>query len=118
MPTYEYQCDACDHNFDEFQSMSEEPLKKCPRCGKLKLRRVFGAGAAIIFKGSGFYQTDYRSESYKQAAKAEQESGKPATEKTGTNGTTETAKDASTNGKASSVGKSQKSSGKNAKSTT
>src|SRR5690349_19348134 len=72
MPTYEYQCDACDHNFDEFQSFSEKPLKKCPKCGKPKLRRVFGTGAAVIFKGSGFYQTDYRSESYKQGAKAEE----------------------------------------------
>src|SRR5437764_8300328 len=76
MPTYEYQCDACEHNFDEFQSMSEEPLKKCPKCGKKKLRRVYGPGAAILFKGSGFYQTDYRSESYKSAAKAEQEKSK------------------------------------------
>jgi putative FmdB family regulatory protein len=72
MPTYEYQCDACQHNFDEFQSFSEKPLKKCPKCGKAKLRRVFGTGAAVIFKGSGFYQTDYRSESYKQGAKAEE----------------------------------------------
>ena len=88
MPTYEYHCDACEHNFDEFQSMKDAPLKKCPKCGKSKLRRVFGAGAAIIFKGSGFYQTDYRSESYKAAAKAEQEAAKPATaEKTATNGT-------------------------------
>src|SRR5437763_5427941 len=91
MPTYEYHCDACEHNFDEFQSMSEEALKKCPKCGKKKLRRVFGGGAAIIFKGSGFYQTDYRSEAYKNAAKAEQESAKPATDskdsKAGSNGT-------------------------------
>src|SRR5215813_11638409 len=72
MPTYEYQCDACDHNFDEFQSMTEDPLRKCPQCGKKKLRRVFGGGAAILFKGSGFYQTDYRSESYKSAARAEE----------------------------------------------
>jgi putative FmdB family regulatory protein len=83
MPTYEYQCDACEHNFDEFQSMFDEPLKKCPKCGKNKLRRVFGAGAAVLFKGSGFYQTDYRSESYKSAAKKEQEAAKPA----GTGGT-------------------------------
>jgi len=76
MPTYEYHCDACEHNFDEFQSINDPPLKKCPKCGKLKLRRIFGAGAAIIFKGSGFYQTDYRSESYKAAAKAEQDSSK------------------------------------------
>jgi putative FmdB family regulatory protein len=78
MPTYEYQCEACEHNFDEFQSMSEAPLKTCPKCGKRRLRRVFGTGAAILFKGSGFYQTDYRSDSYKSAAKAEQEASKPA----------------------------------------
>jgi putative FmdB family regulatory protein len=71
MPTYEYQCDACNHNFDEFQSFTEKPLKKCPKCSKSKLRRVFGTGAAIIFKGSGFYQTDYRSKSYKDKAKSE-----------------------------------------------
>lgn len=94
MPTYEYRCEACSHNFDEFQSMIEKPLKKCPRCNKPKLRRVFGAGAAILFKGPGFYQTDYRSESYKAAAKADQESsrsataGKDATTGTDGNGTT------------------------------
>jgi putative FmdB family regulatory protein len=89
MPTYEYRCDACEHNFDEFQSFSEAPLKKCPKCGKSKLRRVFGAGAAVIFKGSGFYQTDYRSESYKSAAKAEQEASKPASgDKTAADGAT------------------------------
>src|SRR6516225_1312658 len=86
MPTYEYHCDACEHNFDEFQSMSEPPLKKCPQCGKSKLRRVFGTGAAVLFKGSGFYQTDYRSESYKSAAKAEQEAAKPAPDKGGDKG--------------------------------
>jgi putative FmdB family regulatory protein len=89
MPTYEYRCDACQHDFDEFQSIKDAPLKKCPKCGKPKLRRVYGAGAAVIFKGSGFYQTDYRSESYKAAAKADQESAKPADSGStnGTNGT-------------------------------
>ena len=77
MPTYEYHCDACEHNFDEFQSINDAPLRKCPKCGKRKLRRVFGVGAAVIFKGSGFYQTDYRSESYKAAEKADQEKSKP-----------------------------------------
>ena len=72
MPTYDYQCDACDHTFEEFQSFSDEPLKKCPACKKNKLRRLLGTGAAVIFKGSGFYQTDYRSDSYKSAAKADQ----------------------------------------------
>jgi putative FmdB family regulatory protein len=76
MPTYEYQCDACEHNFDEFQSINDKALKKCPKCGKLKLRRVFGTGAAILFKGSGFYETDYRSESYKAGAKADAEASK------------------------------------------
>jgi putative FmdB family regulatory protein len=93
MPTYEYACDACEHQFEEFQSMSEQPLRKCPKCGKKKLRRLFGTGAAVIFKGSGFYQTDYRSESYKAAAKAEQDSGKPAADdKSATNGTAPKAK--------------------------
>ena len=88
MPTYEYHCDACEHHFDEFQSMKDEPLKKCPQCGKRKLRRIFGSGAAILFKGSGFYQTDYRSESYKAAAKADQEGAKPAAaDKPSANGT-------------------------------
>src|SRR5204863_5117593 len=96
MPTYEYQCDACDHNFDEFQSINDAPLKKCPKCKKQKLRRVFGAGAAVIFKGSGFYQTDYRSESYKAAAKAEQDSAKPAADKDSANGKSGTSEAAST----------------------
>ena len=78
MPTYEYVCDACSHAFDEFQSMSDKPLRKCPECKKSKLRRLFGTGAAIIFKGGGFYQTDYRSESYKNAAKADGPSSEPA----------------------------------------
>jgi putative FmdB family regulatory protein len=88
MPTYEYECDACEHRLEEFQSMSEKPLRKCPKCGKRKLRRLFGTGAAVLFKGSGFYQTDYRSESYKTAAKAEQDAGKPPSgDKSATNGT-------------------------------
>ena len=71
MPTYDYECDACGHAFELFQSISEEVKKKCPKCKKSKLRRLFGTGAAIVFKGSGFYQTDYRSESYKSKAAAE-----------------------------------------------
>lgn len=85
MPTYDYRCEACEHVFEEFQSFSEQPLKKCPECGKLKLKRLIGTGAAVLFKGSGFYQTDYRSDNYKSAAKAEQEAAKPAA--TDTNGT-------------------------------
>ncbi|MGB9688482.1 zinc ribbon domain-containing protein [Thermogutta sp.] len=75
MPTYEYVCDACEHTFEEFQSITAEPLRKCPACGKNKLRRVIGPGGAILFKGSGFYCTDYRSESYKKAASREKSNG-------------------------------------------
>jgi putative FmdB family regulatory protein len=89
MPTYEYRCNACGHQFDELQSFSEEPLKKCPQCKKKKLERLIGTGAAIIFKGAGFYQTDYRSESYKSDAKADE--ARPTTEKTGTDTTTKAA---------------------------
>jgi putative FmdB family regulatory protein len=71
MPTYEYACDSCGHEFEQFQSITARPLKKCPICGKLKLQRLIGTGGGVIFKGSGFYQTDYRSESYKKAAEAE-----------------------------------------------
>ncbi|MFV2067235.1 MAG: FmdB family zinc ribbon protein [Pirellulales bacterium] len=71
MPTYEYECDACGHEFEEFQSITADLLTKCPECGKKKLRRLFGTGAAIVFKGSGFYTTDYRSDSYKRGAEKE-----------------------------------------------
>lgn len=60
MPTYDYTCDACGHGWEEFQSMSAKPLQVCPECGKKKARRLIGAGAGLIFKGSGFYVTDYR----------------------------------------------------------
>jgi len=60
MPTYEYVCSACEHRFEDFESMSARPQVKCPACGKRKLRRLFGTGAGIIFKGSGFYENDYK----------------------------------------------------------
>ncbi len=87
MPTYEYTCSKCDHQFELFQSMKDKPLDICPkdlccqkRWGKGKVRRMMGSGAGLIFKGSGFYITDYRSEGYKQAAKKESGGGeaKPA----------------------------------------
>ena len=71
MPTYDYKCDACGHEFEQFQNFSDEVLTKCPKCKKKKLRRLIGAGAAVVFKGSGFYTTDYRSDSYKKAASAD-----------------------------------------------
>lgn len=71
MPTYDYVCDACGHAYELFQSMTDSVKKTCPKCGKKKLRRLIGAGSAIMFKGSGFYKTDYRSESYKKGAAAD-----------------------------------------------
>ncbi len=71
MPTYDYECNACGHALEVFQGINDPVLKKCPECGKQKLQRQFGTGAAIVFKGSGFYQTDYRSEGYKKAAAAD-----------------------------------------------
>ncbi len=71
MPTYQYQCSACQHGFEELQSIKDEPLTKCPKCKKKKLQRLIGTGAGLLFKGSGFYITDYRSESYKKAADGE-----------------------------------------------
>ena len=70
MPTYEYECLECGHRFEEFQKMSDEPIQKCPKCGG-KVRRLIGTGAGMLFKGSGFYVTDYRSSSYKEQKKKE-----------------------------------------------
>ena len=75
VPTYDYKCEACDHLWEEFQSIKAEPIKKCPKCGKSKARRQIGGGAGLIFKGSGFYLTDYRSDSYKKAAAADKPPG-------------------------------------------
>jgi putative FmdB family regulatory protein len=71
MPTYDYVCDGCGHAFELFQSMTDSVKKTCPKCKKKKLRRLIGAGGAIVFKGSGFYKTDYRSDSYKKGAAAD-----------------------------------------------
>jgi putative FmdB family regulatory protein len=74
MPTYDYVCDSCGHEFEAFESITSQPQTDCPECRVPKLRRKIGPGAAILFKGSGFYKTDYRSDSYKNAAKAEKSS--------------------------------------------
>jgi putative FmdB family regulatory protein len=81
VPTYDYVCDACGHALEIFQPMSEAPKKKCPKCGKSKLARRIGAGAGFLFKGSGFYLTDYRSKSYTEGQKAD--SGASAETKSG-----------------------------------
>ncbi|OVE73963.1 FmdB family transcriptional regulator [bacterium B17] len=77
MPTYDYECTKCGHRFEKFQSMSDEPVKRCPEC-RCKVKRLIGTGAGVIFKGSGFYQTDYRSDSYRKAEKKDKESAKPS----------------------------------------
>ena len=71
MPTYDYKCDACGPTFELFQSMKADPVRKCPKCKKSKVKRLIGTGAGLIFKGSGFYITDYRDAGYKDKAKAD-----------------------------------------------
>ena len=77
MPTYEYRCEGCGHEFELFESINAGKVKTCPSCGKKAKRRI-GTGVAVIFKGSGFYQTDYRSKDYQQKAKAEKGGGASA----------------------------------------
>ena len=81
MPTYEYKCTACDFRFEAFQSIKEDPVKTCPTCGEEKVERLISAGAGLIITGSGFYITDYRSDSYQREAKKDREKPEPKTEK-------------------------------------
>ena len=91
MPTYDYICDSCGCSFERFQSITAKSLRLCPKCGKRKLKRLIGAGTGVIFKGSGFYQTDYRSEGYKKAEEGEKKTtDKDAGKKDTESKTTET----------------------------
>jgi putative FmdB family regulatory protein len=113
MPTYDYVCDSCSHEFEAFESIKADPQKTCPECAQPKLRRKIGAGAAILFKGSGFYQTDYRSESYKKRAEAD----KPGESKTSSSESTSSAsKTAVAAPSASATGDKSSSSSSNGKS--
>jgi putative FmdB family regulatory protein len=76
MPTYEYECTKCKKKFEAFQKMTDKPLQKCPHCGA-KPKKLISRGSGIIFKGSGFYATDYRSASYKKAQNKDKKSTKP-----------------------------------------
>ena len=78
MPTYEYSCDHCGHHFERFQSMKDDPVKRCPEC-RHKVRRLLGTGAGIIFKGSGFYETDYKRSGSRPSENASKSEGKSDT---------------------------------------
>jgi putative FmdB family regulatory protein len=119
MPTYDYECDACEHTFELFQGINDSLKKKCPECGRLKLRRLFGTGAAIVFKGSGFYQTDYRSADYKKAAEKDRKAGEKSKESkseskssdsTKSSGSSDSTKSSGSSDSTSSGGDSKKSS--------
>ena len=84
MPTYQYECDACGHGFETFQSMTDKKLKKCPKCGKNRLQRLIGSGSGVIFKGTGFYETDFKT---KKPSKTEKNA--PKTESKTTSGHTD-----------------------------
>ena len=81
MPTYDYLCTSCGCRFEKFESMTSGPARKCPECSRMTLNRLIGTGAGVIFKGSGFYETDYRSESYKNGADKAEPSSKNGTDK-------------------------------------
>jgi putative FmdB family regulatory protein len=105
MPTYQYICNSCKHQFERFQSIKARPIRKCPKCGRQSVQRLIGAGAGIIFKGSGFYQTDYRSEGYKKAAENDK---KPAEKDTNKKETKEKTADSKSGEKTESVVKDKK----------
>ena len=77
VPTYEYACRACGHAFERMQGISEAPVRTCPKCGKRRVQRLISSGGGLLFKGSGFYITDYRSQGYKDKAKADSDAAKP-----------------------------------------
>jgi putative FmdB family regulatory protein len=98
MPTYDYICDGCKHEFEAFESIKADPQTVCPECTEARLRRKIGAGAAILFKGSGFYQTDYRSESYKKRAEADKPADSAAAKESTTSSSKADAPKATSNG--------------------
>ena len=109
MPTYDYVCKSCDHRFEEFQAMSAKLLRTCPKCGKKTLERLIGIGAGVLFKGGGFYETDYRSEAYTKAAEAEKKSGDPKSESKSDGAASESKSDAKSDAKSDSKSDSAKS---------
>ncbi len=116
MPTYDYLCDACGHKFELFQSINDPLQRKCPACKKLKLRRLFGTGAAVMFKGSGFYTTDYRSESYKKAASADASNGEGKSSKSSDSSGSSGKSESGSSGKSESGSSGKSDSGSSSKS--
>ena len=107
MPTYEYKCKACGHKFEKFHSIMAAPIKKCPECGKNAVERLISAGAGLIFKGSGFYITDYRDAAYSDKAKADTAAA-TATPAAATDGSAKESKaDSKSEAKADSKGESK-----------
>ena len=106
MPTYDYRCKFCEHELEVFQGLSEKKLRKCPGCGRAGLQRLIGSGGGIVFKGSGFYETDYRSSGYKADAKADSKpDSKPDSKKDGgESGSGGSSKTSDSGGKAGSGG--------------
>lgn len=92
MPTYEYVCRACRHEFERFQPITSSPVRTCPKCGRKRVERKIGIGAAVLFKGGGFYETDYRSESYRKTEEAEKKESEKVSEKTSEKKPAESAK--------------------------
>ncbi len=109
MPTYDYVCDACDHKFEHFQGINDPLLKKCPACKKQKLRRLFGTGGAIMFKGSGFYITEFSSFSYKAGAAADKKSSDSSSSASSESKSSETKASESKSSESKSESKSEKS---------
>ena len=102
MPTYDYECDGCGHTWEMFQRIVEDAIKKCPECKKKKARRLFGTGSAVMFKGSGFYETDYRSDSYKKGEKAAKDAKAPKSDSGGDKSSKSKGSDSSSSKKTSS----------------
>jgi len=111
MPTYEYECQKCGYLFERFQSITEEPLKRCPKC-RGKIKRLLGTGAGIIFKGSGFYETDYRSDSYRRGAKSDSGSSSSASSAASSSSTSSSAGTGKSESKSESKSKTADSSSK------
>jgi putative FmdB family regulatory protein len=92
MPTYEYACPKCGHQFEQFQSMRDEPLSKCPKCKKAGLKRLVGGGAGLIFKGTGFYITDYKNKGGGKGGESKSGEAKPAGDSKPANNSSSSAK--------------------------